>query len=141
MDFKQLSRIVDAVKPKRVSKAKKTLSDRQYQDIVESWLNDNQIPWEYVDAERGQVVNGVLCNYLKFPDWENGFTKDVADNVAELLESAPVEVKGPKNWGMPHSAIHWEGSWWVIWNVVDESDFEAEKEYGHNMLEDEDWIW
>lgn len=120
---------------------KKALSEREYQKVVESWLDEEGIDWVYVDAERGQVVDGVFCNYLRFPNNENSHRLARRDyyEIAEKLEKAPDNVKGPDF--MTIHAMPWEDSWWIIWNVVDASDYEMELAYDHDMKEDPAWNW
>ena len=116
----------------------RTLTSKQYQDLVMDWLSNEGIDWEYVDAERGQVVNGVFCNYLRFPDSENKFSRQEAYEIAEKLQNAPANIKGKF---MTVHAIHWENAWWIIWNAVDQDDYRTELEYGHDMKEDPEWNW
>ena len=139
---KVLSRLENSKSTETVEEVKKqqtTLTERQYQSLVEDWLTREGVDWEYVDAARGEVVNGVFCNYLKFPNNENRFSRAEAQEIAIKLEKAPDNIKGG-DFTTVH-AIPWDNAWWVIWNAVDEDDYKTELEYGHDMKEDSAWNW
>lgn len=115
-----------------------TKKERELHKKVEMWKEDlcsflfANWKWiEYCNPEREAWIEGVVCNYIKFPIAENGryANKENLQDIIDTIEGDTTlnnKYFGPDSYGA--NSLYFDGSWYIVWNTVESEDWDDYEE-------------